>query len=64
MIDPELVARLVDKKREGNPLADLTERERSVLALMAQGRSNSAMSTELCLSGKTIEAQSAASSWS
>ncbi len=56
VIDPELVARLVDKKREGDPLADLTERERTVLALMAQGRSNSAMSTELCLSGKTIEA--------
>ena len=56
VIDAELVARLVDKKREGDPLADLTERERTVLALMAQGRSNSALSAELCLSGKTIEA--------
>ncbi|MDQ3631085.1 MAG: response regulator transcription factor [Actinomycetota bacterium] len=56
VIDPELVARLVDKKREGDPLAELTERERTVLALMAQGRSNSALSTELCLSAKTIEA--------
>ena len=56
VIDPELVARLVDKKREGDPLADLTARERTVLGLMAQGRSNSALSTELCLSGKTVEA--------
>lgn len=56
VIDPELVARLVDKKREGDPLAELTERERTVLALMAQGRSNSALSAELCLSSKTIEA--------
>jgi DNA-binding NarL/FixJ family response regulator len=56
VIDPELVARLVDKKREGDPLAALTERERRVLALMAQGRSNSALSMELVLSGKTVEA--------
>jgi DNA-binding NarL/FixJ family response regulator len=56
VIDPELVARLVDKKRAGDPLAVLTPRERSVLALMAQGRSNSALSEELYLSGKTVEA--------
>ena len=56
VIDAELVARLVDKKREGDPLAELTERELTVLALMAQGRSNSALSAELCLSAKTIEA--------
>ncbi len=56
VIDPELVARLVSKKRAGDPLAELTRRERSVLELMAQGRSNSALSEELCLSVKTIEA--------
>jgi DNA-binding NarL/FixJ family response regulator len=56
VIDPELVARLVEKRRERDPLADLTERERAVLALMAQGRSNAALSTELCLSEKTVEA--------
>jgi DNA-binding NarL/FixJ family response regulator len=56
VIDAELVARLVAKKREGDPLGDLTERERKVLALMAQGLSNSALSAELCLSGKTVEA--------
>jgi len=52
----ELVARLVAKKREGDPLARLSKREQAVLALLAQGRSNSAMSSELCLSAKTVEA--------
>jgi DNA-binding NarL/FixJ family response regulator len=56
VIDPELVTRLVDRKRHGDPLAALTERERGVLALMAQGRSNAALSAELCLSTKTVEA--------
>ncbi|HVL06575.1 MAG TPA: response regulator transcription factor [Acidimicrobiales bacterium] len=56
VIDAELVARLVAKKRQGDPLAALTERERRVLELMAQGRSNSALSAELCLSAKTVEA--------
>jgi DNA-binding NarL/FixJ family response regulator len=56
VIDPELITRLVDRKRSGDPLAALTSRERNVLALMAQGRSNSALSAELHLSPKTIEA--------
>lgn len=56
VIDPELVARLVAKRRERDPLGTLTERGRTVLALMAQGRSNRALSTELCLSAKTVEA--------
>jgi len=56
VIDPELVTRLVSKKRAGDPLAALTDRERGVLSLMAQGRSNSALSAELHLSAKTVEA--------
>jgi DNA-binding NarL/FixJ family response regulator len=56
VIDQDLVARLLAKKREHDPLGPLTERERGVLALMAQGYSNSALSRELCLSEKTIEA--------
>jgi DNA-binding NarL/FixJ family response regulator len=56
VIDPELVTRLVNKKRQRDPLVALTDQERKVLALMAQGRSNSALSTDLHLSGKTIEA--------
>jgi DNA-binding NarL/FixJ family response regulator len=56
VIDPELATRLVSKRRKGNPLETLTDRERKVLALMAQGRSNSGLSTELFLSTKTVEA--------
>lgn len=56
VIDSELVKRLVEKRRQEDPLGVLTERERAVLGLMAQGRSNSALSRELSLSPKTIEA--------
>lgn len=56
VIDPELVARLVARRREHDPLANLTDREREVLALMARGLSNGALSEELHLSIKTIEA--------
>jgi DNA-binding NarL/FixJ family response regulator len=56
VIDPELVSRLVGKKRQGDPVGALTARERKVLSLMAQGRSNRALSHELCLSPKTVEA--------
>lgn len=55
VIDPELVSRLVDRRRERDPLAELTDREREVLSLMAQGLSNAALSEELVLSVKTIE---------
>ena len=53
--DPELVSRLVARRRERDLLADLTAREREVLALMAQGLTNAALSEELVLSLKTIE---------
>ncbi|MFI5909351.1 response regulator transcription factor [Dactylosporangium sp. NPDC051541] len=56
VIDPELVTRLVARRREHDPLQALTERERSVLALMAQGRSNAAVAAELRLALKTVEA--------
>jgi DNA-binding NarL/FixJ family response regulator len=56
VIDPSVVARLVARKRVRNPLDDLTERERDVLAVMAEGRSNQAISERLYLSPKTVEA--------
>jgi DNA-binding NarL/FixJ family response regulator len=56
VIDPELVRRLVSRQREHDPLETLTDRERAVLTLMAQGLSNVALSAELHLSVKTIEA--------
>ncbi|MFD9005012.1 response regulator [Streptomyces sp. NPDC059582] len=55
VIDAELVSMLVSRRRERDPLAELTDREREVLALMAQGLSNAALCEELVLSPKTIE---------
>lgn len=55
VIDAELVSRLVARRREHDPLSGLTEREREVLALMARGLSNIALSEELHVSPKTVE---------
>jgi DNA-binding NarL/FixJ family response regulator len=54
-IDPEVVSHLVGRQRERDPLSGLTDREREVLALMAEGRSNLAVSERLFLSRKTVE---------
>ena len=43
VIDPEVVAQLVGRRRSRVPIDDLSEREREVLALMAEGRSNQAI---------------------
>lgn len=55
VIDPELVSRLVGRRRQRDPLATLTDREREVLALMAQGLTNAALAEELFVSPKTVE---------
>lgn len=55
VIDPEVVSRLVGRARRNNPLDVLSEREREVLTLMAEGRSNQAISNKLHLSTKSIE---------
>ncbi|TMK76475.1 MAG: response regulator transcription factor [Actinobacteria bacterium] len=54
-IDPEVVAQLVGRRRERDPLDALTPREREVLSLMAEGRSNRAICEKLFLSPKTVE---------
>jgi DNA-binding NarL/FixJ family response regulator len=56
VIDPEVVAQLVGRRRARDPLQELTGREREVLALMAEGRSNQAICQRLFLSPKTVEA--------
>jgi DNA-binding NarL/FixJ family response regulator len=56
VIDPEVVAQLVGRRKTRAPLDDLTEREQEVLALMAEGRSNQAISERLYLAPKTVEA--------
>jgi DNA-binding NarL/FixJ family response regulator len=55
VIDPEVVARLLGRPREHSPLDELTPREREILGLMAEGRSNQAVADELTLELKTVE---------
>jgi DNA-binding NarL/FixJ family response regulator len=56
VIDPQLVARLVARRRQRDPLDRLTDRERAALALMAQGLTNAAIAHEMHLAVKTVEA--------
>ena len=56
VIDPEVVAQLVSRPRARVPIDDLSEREREVLALMAEGRSNQAICDRMFLAPKTVEA--------
>lgn len=55
VIDPEVVALLLGRARPHGPLDELTPRERDVLALMAEGRSNQAIAERLVLELKTVE---------
>jgi DNA-binding NarL/FixJ family response regulator/class 3 adenylate cyclase len=55
VIDPQVVAQLLRRRRERDPLEALTDRERQILALMAEGRSNQAICEQLFLSPKTVE---------
>ena len=54
-IDPNVVSTLLGRRREMDPLESLTQRERDVLGLMAEGRSNRAIGERLFLSPKTVE---------
>ena len=55
VLDPTIVGRLVARRRAQGPLDELTDREREVLALIAEGRSNQAICERLYLSPKTVE---------
>jgi DNA-binding NarL/FixJ family response regulator len=55
VIDPEVVGELLGRARPHGPLDELTPRERDVLALMAEGRSNQAIAERLVLELKTVE---------
>ena len=54
-IDPSLVTELFSRRRRADPLAELTQREREVLVLMAQGRSNAGIASELFVTEGAVE---------
>ncbi len=55
VLDPEVVAQLLVRRRASDPIDTLTPREREVLELMAQGRSNSAIAARLVVSDGAVE---------
>jgi DNA-binding NarL/FixJ family response regulator len=54
-LDPEVVSTLLGRRRRDDPLADLTGREREVLGLMAEGRSNAAIAEALVITERAVE---------
>jgi DNA-binding NarL/FixJ family response regulator len=54
-IDPEIVARMLGRRRTAGPLDELTPRERDVLAAMAEGKSNRGIAEELVVSETAVE---------
>jgi DNA-binding NarL/FixJ family response regulator len=55
VVDPAVVANMIRARRQQDPLARLSVREREILALMAQGRSNQAICRQLVFTKKTVE---------
>jgi DNA-binding NarL/FixJ family response regulator len=55
VVDPDIVSLLLGRRRKVDPLDRLSTREREILALMAEGRSNAGIAAQLVLSPKTVE---------
>ena len=55
VLDPDVVARLVGRKRSASPIDGLTPRERQVLALIAEGHSNKGIAQELVVTVAAVE---------
>ena len=54
-VDPEVARLLLDRRRNRDPLEALSPREREVLGMIAEGRSNQAIGDRLCVNAKTVE---------
>ena len=54
-LDPEVVSRLLGRRRREDPLSELSPREREVLGLMAEGRSNHAIAEQLVVTERAVE---------
>jgi DNA-binding NarL/FixJ family response regulator len=54
-LDPEVVSQMLGRRRAVDPLAELTPREREVLTLMAEGRTNLAIATDLVITERAVE---------
>jgi DNA-binding NarL/FixJ family response regulator len=55
VLDPEVVAQMLGRRRDAGPLDTITDREREVLELMAEGRTNRAIAAKLFLSERAVE---------
>jgi DNA-binding NarL/FixJ family response regulator len=54
-LDPEVVAQLLGRRRREDPLGELSPREREVLELMAEGRSNNAIAAQMVVTERAVE---------